>query len=188
MRSTNPSSDPATVSASAIAASLPDCTISPCKSSSTLTVFFGSINIREPSARLAFSDTVTICEGVRSFSLRARNVKYAVISLVNDAGSRNSSAFWVTSSWPLNTSSKRYDLAAIDGGGTAAGGTFCASALAAAKKVASSSIAYRSSTGYRTTGTGIEKSSAESAALYLCGRRPIARCHLLPPGGWRDEE
>ena len=63
MRSTNASSDPAIVSASAIAASLPDCTIIPCSNSSTLTAFFGSMNMREPSARHALADTVTICEG-----------------------------------------------------------------------------------------------------------------------------
>jgi hypothetical protein len=121
IRSANASSDPATVSASAMLASLPDWTITPCSSSSTLTAFFGSMNMREPSARQAFSDTLTICEGVSSLSLSARNARYAVISLVRDAGSRGASALSAASVCPLTRSTSTYALAAIEGGGTAAG-------------------------------------------------------------------
>src|SRR6202171_3638563 len=119
--STNASSEPAVTSANAIAASFPDCTISPCSSSSTDTAFFGSMNILDPSARHAFSDTVATCEGVSSLSLSARKTRYAVISLVREAGSRGSSALTATSVWPLRMSIRRYALAAIDGGATAAG-------------------------------------------------------------------
>src|SRR5271169_603144 len=53
------------------------------------------------------------------------------MSLVSDAGSRSSSAFWATSDCPLSTSTSRYDFAAIAGGGTAAGVTVWAAAVAA---------------------------------------------------------
>src|SRR5207249_1946124 len=73
MRSTNASSEPATASASAMAASLPDCTISPRSSTST----------------------------------------------------------------------RKYALAAMAGGGTAAAGTLCAPALAATQRSASSTKKWR---------------------------------------------
>src|ERR1700682_6391739 len=123
IRSTNASAEPAVTSANAIAASLPDCTISPCSSSSTDTAFLGSMNILDPSARHAFWDTVAICDGVSSWSLSARKTRYAVIYLVSEAGSRGSSALTATRVWPLRTSIRRYALAAIDGGATAAGTT-----------------------------------------------------------------
>ena len=107
MRSTNASSEPAVVSASAMAASLPDTAIMPCSNSSTLTAFFGSMNMREPSTRHALVETVTICEGTSSLSLSARKTRYALISLVSDAGSRGSSAFCAASVWPLRTSTSR---------------------------------------------------------------------------------
>ena len=62
------------------------------------------MNILDPSARHAFSDTVTICEGVSSLSFSALNAMYAVISLVSDAGSRGSSAPCATSVCPLRVS------------------------------------------------------------------------------------
>ena len=99
--------------------------------------------MREPSARHALVDTVTICEGTSSRSLSARKTRYAVISLVSDAGSRGSSAFCATSVWPLSTSTSRYALAARAGGGTAAADTPCASALAATQRSASTSKKWR---------------------------------------------
>ena len=48
---------PATASASAIEASFPDWTIMPLSNSSTLAGLLGSINIREPIAFQAASDT-----------------------------------------------------------------------------------------------------------------------------------
>jgi len=51
-------------SASAIEASLPDWMIMPRSNSSTETARRGSMNIREPSARQARSDTGTGCDGV----------------------------------------------------------------------------------------------------------------------------
>jgi hypothetical protein len=73
--SANAASLPAMSSASAIEASLPDCTIIPRRSSSTLTAFFGSTNIREPSACHAAVDTVTGCDGVIDLSRSAANAR-----------------------------------------------------------------------------------------------------------------
>jgi len=56
---TNASSLPPTSSASAIDASLPDCTIIPRSSSSTVTGMRGSMNMREPSAFQAACETGT---------------------------------------------------------------------------------------------------------------------------------
>src|SRR6185295_4575965 len=121
IRSANAASLPATSSASAIAASLPDCTIVPRSSSSTETAFRGSMNIREPSACHAAFETGTICAGLIVLSRSAANIRYAVISLVSDAGSRRSSALSATIPWPLAKSTSRYAGAPIAGGGTAAG-------------------------------------------------------------------
>ena len=68
---TNASSDPAMASASAMQASLPDCMIMPCNSSSTLTGLFGSMNMREPGCFQARSDTATTWSGVSVFCLSA---------------------------------------------------------------------------------------------------------------------
>ncbi len=100
----NASSDPAIRSASAMQASLPDCTIMPRISSSTVTGFFGSMNMREPGARQAFSEALTCSSSVSFFSLSAANTRYAVISLVSDAGSKRSSGFSAARIWPLETS------------------------------------------------------------------------------------
>ena len=71
----NASSEPAICSASAMQASLPDCTIMPRISSSTLTGFFGSMNMREPGARQARSDTFTCCSSASFFSFSAANTR-----------------------------------------------------------------------------------------------------------------
>ena len=73
IRAANAASEPATSSASATDASLPDCTIIPWISSSTDTALRGSMNIREPSARHAASETLTICDGVIALSRSAPN-------------------------------------------------------------------------------------------------------------------
>ena len=67
----NKSSDPAIASASAIDASLPLCTIMPRISGSTAGVCLGSINMREPSAFHARSDTGTVCVSVSFLSFNA---------------------------------------------------------------------------------------------------------------------
>src|SRR5690349_521464 len=115
MRLTNSSSLPDTSSASAIAASLPDCTISPRTSSSTVTALRGSMNMREPAAFHARGDTFTICDGVIVLARSAANTTYAVISLVSDAGSRRSSALAAPSVCPLNVSTSTHDAAASAG-------------------------------------------------------------------------
>ena len=71
--STKFSSLPAMPSASAIDASLPDCTIMPCSSSSIATALPGSRNMREPGARQAFSEIVTDCDSVTRFWRKASN-------------------------------------------------------------------------------------------------------------------
>jgi hypothetical protein len=54
-------------------ASLPDWTIAPRSSSSTVTGLRGSMNMREPAACHAFSDTGTDCAGASAFSRSAEN-------------------------------------------------------------------------------------------------------------------
>ena len=95
------SSDPPTSSASATVASLPDCTIMPCSSSSTVTGFRGSMNIREPPDFHARCETVTVCSSVIAFFFSASKTRYAVISLVSDAGSIRSPAFCAAMVCPL---------------------------------------------------------------------------------------
>jgi hypothetical protein len=68
-------------------ASLPDCTIMPLISSSTATGLLGSMNMREPSLFDARTETGTTWLSVIVFCFSAANVRYAVISLVSDAGS-----------------------------------------------------------------------------------------------------
>ena len=70
-----------------MAASLPDCTISPFTKSLTNTGLPFSKNIREPSAFHALSEAVSIWSGFNFPSSNALNVKYAVINLVKEAGS-----------------------------------------------------------------------------------------------------
>ena len=163
MRSTNASSEPASVSASAIAASLPETTIIPWSNSSTLTAFFGSMNMREPSARHALAETLTICEGTRSLSLSARKIRYAVISFVSDAGSRGSSALCAASVCPLSTSTSRYALAAMAGGGTAADTN--------RSVVAGATLSAAAAT--RATTSGSQRKSEEKDIRTRCGKSPI---------------
>ena len=63
MRSANAACEPATASASAMVASLPDCTTMPWISSSATTGLPGSTNMREPIARQARSETSTFAVG-----------------------------------------------------------------------------------------------------------------------------
>jgi hypothetical protein len=65
------SSEPPIASASAMHASLPDCTIMPRINSSTVTGRLGSMNMREPLAFHAFVDTGTVLSSVSFFSLSA---------------------------------------------------------------------------------------------------------------------
>ena len=71
MSAANEASLPPTASARATEASLPDCTIMPWISSSTVTGLRGSMNMREPPVRQAVSDTGTCCSRVRRFSSSA---------------------------------------------------------------------------------------------------------------------
>ncbi len=72
-----------------------------------MTAFRGSMNIRDPSARQAAVDTGTSCAGAMALSRKAANARYAVISLVSDAGSLRSSALSDASTCPVVTSSSR---------------------------------------------------------------------------------
>ena len=101
---TNTSSLPPTASASAMQASLPDCTTMPRISSSTVTGRRGSMNMREPDAFQARGETFTCCSSDSFFSRNAMKTTYAVISLVSEAGSKRSSDFCDASSWPLDRS------------------------------------------------------------------------------------
>jgi hypothetical protein len=56
-----------------MAASLPDCTMSPFSSSSTVAGDFGSTNMREPIALCARVDTGGRCARLMRFCLRASN-------------------------------------------------------------------------------------------------------------------
>jgi hypothetical protein len=106
---TNCSTVPPTASASATAASFPLCTISPCSSSSSVGVMVVSMNISEPpplrssQARL---DTEIFWSRARRFSFTALNTRYAVISLVSDAGSALWSALRSASTWSLVMSTR----------------------------------------------------------------------------------
>ena len=62
-------------SASAMQASLPDCTIMPRSNSSTDTGLFGSMNMRDPGAFQARSDTGTAFSGVSVFCFKAENAR-----------------------------------------------------------------------------------------------------------------
>ncbi len=62
-------------SASAMQASLPDCVIMPCNSSSTFTGFLGSMNMREPGCFQARSDTGTTWSSVSVFCFSAENAR-----------------------------------------------------------------------------------------------------------------
>ncbi len=77
------------------------------------------MNMREPSAFQARSETGAICDGTIVFDRSAPNTTYAVMSLVSDAGSRRSSAFCAASVWPLVTSVTSHPAAAALGAGMA---------------------------------------------------------------------
>ena len=62
-------------SASAMQASLPDWVIMPCSNSSTRTGFLGSMNMREPGAFQARSDTGTTCSRLSVFCFSAENAR-----------------------------------------------------------------------------------------------------------------
>ena len=113
---TNTSCDPATASANAMQASLPDCTSMPWISCSTVTGLPGSMNMREPGAFQARSDTRTCCSSESFFSCRAVNTRYAVISLVSEAGSKRSSAFSEARICPLDMSATSHALPTTAGG------------------------------------------------------------------------
>jgi len=92
---TNASTLPPTASASATEASLPLSTITPFRSSSTLGVIVVSMNISEPPpfrSDQASLETGSVCSSVSFLSRSAWKTRYAVISLVSDAGSDGASA------------------------------------------------------------------------------------------------
>ena len=102
-------------------ASLPDCTIMPRSSSSTVTGLLGSMNMREPSrfAR-ALRDRHRPGRAGCVFCLSAVNTRYAVISLVSEAGSTRCCALCASERLPAVEIEQQYALAAIAGGvGTA---------------------------------------------------------------------
>ena len=88
----NAASVPPTRSASAMVASLPDCTIIPFRRISTGICVPTCTKVREPSARQACSLIVTMSVSFRRPSSSAVNTTYAVMSLVRLAGSERSSA------------------------------------------------------------------------------------------------
>src|SRR6266850_8078098 len=110
------SSEPDVASARAMQASLPDCTTMPRTSSSTATGRLGSTNMREPGARQARTETVTCCSGEIFFSRSAENTRYAVISLVREAGSMRSSGFSEARICPLERSPMIHDRPMTEGG------------------------------------------------------------------------
>src|SRR6185369_4641717 len=119
---TNASSAPAAASASAMHASLPDCTTMPRTRSSTLTGLRGWMNMRDPGARQARSETFTCCSSVSFLSRSAWNTTYAVMSLVSDAGSTRSSGLSASSTCPLERSPTTQERPATAGG---CGGAAC---------------------------------------------------------------
>src|SRR6267378_2110314 len=124
MRSTNAGSEPATASARAMQASLPDWTIIPCKSSSTVTGFLGSINMREPAVRHARSETRIVCPRASDLPLSAAKARYAVMSLVSEAGSMRSFGLRLAIDCPLVASRSSHARASTTGGcGAAASAT-----------------------------------------------------------------
>src|SRR5487761_2098738 len=143
MRSTNASVVPAISSESATVASLPDCTMTPRISSSTVTGLRGSMNIRDPPVRHAFSETGTTCPRSIVFAFSAWKTRYVVISLVSEAGSRRSSPLDEVRIWPDSMSTSVHAAASrlgasgppgicTSGVSTGAASAGAASALAAA--------------------------------------------------------
>ncbi len=87
-----------------MAASLPDCTIIPCRRSGTDAGLPAGRKVRDPSAAAATAETVTGRVGSSLPSRKASNTTYAVISLVSEAGSKRSFSFAAESVWPLSKS------------------------------------------------------------------------------------
>ncbi len=104
---TNASSEPATASASATAASLPDCTIMPRRRSGTATDFPAAMNMRDPEAFAAACETVMGRAASSLVSRSAWKTTYAVMSLVSEAGSKRSFSLAAASAWPLSRSVRR---------------------------------------------------------------------------------
>ena len=92
------------VSASAMAESLPDWMIMPRTRSDTATGLPASMNVREPIAFCARADGVSDCASSIRCSRSAWNTRYAVMSLVSDAGSKRSFSAAAASVWPLKVS------------------------------------------------------------------------------------
>src|ERR1700682_6105358 len=127
---TNTSSLPATASASAMQASLPDWITIPRISSSTFTGRRGWMNMRDPGARQARSETFTCWPRESFLSRSAVNTTYAVMILVSEAGSMRSSAFSAASTWLLERSPTSQDLPMTFGG---AAGAACAARMKRAR-------------------------------------------------------
>ena len=87
------SSVPPSASATTMQASLPDCTMIPCRRSSTRTRDPTSTNIFEPPLRHAFSLTGRVSSRLRLPSARRSKTISTVISLLIDAGGTGRSAF-----------------------------------------------------------------------------------------------
>ena len=119
-------------SASAIDASLPDWMMTPWRSSSTVTVLRGSMNMREPSVFHARCDTSTVCDAAMVFARRAAKTQYAVMSFVSEAGSRRSSAFTPASVWLLSVSTSTHAAAATPGAPFGPAGSASAAGVGAA--------------------------------------------------------
>jgi hypothetical protein len=98
-------------SASAMAASLPDCTISPRRRSPIFTLEFSGANMDEPSARPpplrhAFSDTTNSRSRVSRPAVSSRNTISAVISFAMLAGGNGSSGAFSNSTAPESASTR----------------------------------------------------------------------------------
>ena len=109
----------------------------------------GSMNMREPGARQAFSETLIWSPSASFFSFSALNTTYAVISLVSEAGSKRSSGFSAARIWPLETSATTQARPTTDGRVTQSTGA-CASASigkARIRKRKRRSIGFRSKKG-----------------------------------------
>ena len=119
---TNCDSLPPTSSASAIAASLPDWTIMPYTRSCTVTGLFASMNMRDSSVRTRRTASLgmTVWSMLIFFVFSASKTRYAVISLVSDAGSTRSSGLPEASTWLLVASTSTHERAFTAGGGTCA--------------------------------------------------------------------
>ena len=105
------SSDPATPSASVIAASLPDWMMRPRRRSSTRTDELTARNMVEPPdlvppSRQACSDTVNLSSSLRRPSLISWNTTSAVITLVVEAGTMGASPLLLNSTVPVPASTR----------------------------------------------------------------------------------